>query len=63
MLSAPSLYAITDPFLLPGERLFTGVAEALAGGCGWIQYRNKTAAPQAVRLAEAARLNELCQRH
>ncbi len=58
----PSLYAITDPILLPGERLFTGVAEALEGGCGWIQYRNKTAASPAVRLAEAERLNAICQR-
>lgn len=63
MLTPPSLYAITDPFLLPGERLFTGVAEALEGGCGWIQYRNKTAAAHSVRLAQAERLNALCQAH
>ncbi|HRH77208.1 MAG TPA: thiamine phosphate synthase [Cellvibrionaceae bacterium] len=63
MRTTPSLYAITDPNLLPGERLFRAVAEALEGGCGWIQYRNKTASSQAQRLAEAERLNTICQRY
>ena len=60
MLALPSLYAITDPGLLPGERLFTAVAQALEGGCGWIQYRNKTQASAAERLSQAERLNRLC---
>lgn len=60
MHSAPPLYAITDPALLPGEHLFSGVAAAIAGGCSWIQYRDKTATA-AERLQRAARLNALCQ--
>ncbi|MFO1367746.1 MAG: thiamine phosphate synthase [Marinagarivorans sp.] len=63
MRTTPSLYAITDPNLLPGERLFRAVAEALEGGCGWIQYRNKTASSLAQRLAEAERLNTICQHY
>ncbi|HEY6528459.1 MAG TPA: thiamine phosphate synthase [Cellvibrionaceae bacterium] len=60
MHALPSLYAITDPALLPGERLFTAVAQALDGGCKWIQYRNKTHSSAAERLAQAQRLNRLC---
>ena len=37
------LYAITDPELLPGKQLFTGVESALAGGARVIQYRDKQA--------------------
>lgn len=37
------LYLVTDPVLLPGEQLFTGVEQALRGGAGIIQYRNKLA--------------------
>lgn len=60
MLALPALYAITDPNLLPGERLYNAVAEALEGGCGWIQYRNKTGSA-AERLHQAQRLNHICQ--
>ncbi|RYD98386.1 MAG: thiamine phosphate synthase [Sphingobacteriales bacterium] len=60
MHKLPSLYAITDPALLPGERLFTAVAQALEGGCKWIQYRNKAHISIAERLAQAQRLNRLC---
>lgn len=60
MLALPLLYAITDPNLLPGERLYNAVAEALEGGCGWIQYRNKTGSA-AERLLQAQRLNHICQ--
>jgi thiamine-phosphate pyrophosphorylase len=35
------LYAITDPHLMPGKALFTGVRAALSGGANIIQYRNK----------------------
>ena len=44
------LYAITDPALLPGERLLQGVAAALRGGARLIQYRDKGTDP-ARRLA------------
>lgn len=60
MLTLPSLYAITDPQLLPGERLYSAVAAALEGGCGWIQYRNKSAAA-AERLHQAEQLNLICK--
>jgi thiamine-phosphate pyrophosphorylase len=59
-LTVPRLYAITDRQWLPGDRLFSGVQAALAGGCGWVQYRDKTqSVPQ--RYAEAARLLQLCR--
>lgn len=53
------LYAITDGRLLPGEKLFSGVAAALDGGCRWVQYRDKSGDVQK-RLCEAAKLMELC---
>lgn len=39
------LYAVTDPTLLPGDRLLTGVEAALRGGVRLVQYRDKTASP------------------
>lgn len=54
------LYAITDPSLLPGERLHAGVRDAISGGARLVQYRNKDADP-ATRLREAARLAQLCR--
>ena len=56
------LYAITDPALLPGERLFTAVAAALRGGARFIQYRDKTASP-AEQLSRALGLKALCREH
>lgn len=56
------LYAITDPQLLPGDRLITGVAAALRGGAVLVQYRNKTGT-SVERLSEAANLRALCQEH
>jgi thiamine-phosphate pyrophosphorylase len=53
------LYAIT-PDGLQGETLSAAVAAALAGGCRWIQYRDKRASV-AVRRREAQRLNALCR--
>ncbi len=35
------LYAITDSQLLPGDKLYGGVAAAIAGGARIIQYRDK----------------------
>lgn len=56
------LYAITDPQLLPGETLLSGVALAIAGGARVVQYRNKTASADKQR-EEAIALRELCHDH
>ena len=56
------IYGITDPKLLPGERLFTGVESALVGGCRVIQYRDKTSTDHE-RLENAKRLKALCHRY
>lgn len=56
----PSLYAITDSQLMPGQALFDSVAAALMGGCRRVQYRDKSADPER-RLAEASRLLKICR--
>jgi len=56
----PGLYAITDPKLLPDERLIPAVAAALQGGCRVVQYRDK-AASQREKIYKAEQLNTLCQ--
>lgn len=56
------LYAITDPTLLPGERLFSAVEAALRGGARVIQYRDKLATA-AQKHQRALKLRDLCQRH
>jgi thiamine-phosphate pyrophosphorylase len=56
------LYAVTDAFLLPDDRLLDGVAQALIGGARWIQYRDKSV-DAARRRARASALNALCRRH
>ncbi len=56
------LYAITDSQLLPGEKLFSAVEDALRGGCRWLQYRDKSADP-IKRQAEASQLLSLCNKH
>lgn len=53
------LYAITDSELLPGEKLFSGVAAALRGGARIVQYRDKTSSAQ-VRLHQATTLQTMC---
>lgn len=55
----PGLYAITDSQLLPGERLFTGVAAALRGGAVMVQYRDKTSSA-AERVHQATTLQAMC---
>lgn len=52
------IYAITDSRLLPGNRLYDGVLQALRGGIRWIQYRDKTAEPTELtdRAEQLARL-------
>lgn len=56
------LYAITDPVLLPGDRLLKGVEAALRGGAVWIQYRDKQAGA-CERLSRALALNALCRQY
>ncbi len=53
------LYAITDSGLLPDARLAPAVAEAVAGGARWVQYRDKR--PGADREALARRLRDVCR--
>ena len=54
------LYAITDPGLLPDDRLIAGVGAALAGGARAIQFRDKRA-ETAPKLELARALNALCR--
>jgi len=56
------LYAVTDPDLLPGDRLYQAVEAALIGGASLVQYRDKQASPQQ-RLERAQRLQALCQQY
>lgn len=56
------LYAITDSQLLAGEKLFSGVAAALKGGCKLVQYRDKST-DTARRVSEAKTLLALCHQH
>lgn len=56
------LYAVTDPRLLPGETLLSGVALAIAGGARVVQYRNKEASKQKQH-EEAVALRALCREH
>jgi len=53
------LYAITDPRLLPSERLIASVESALRGGARVIQYRDKTAS-DIERVKNAQSLRDLC---
>lgn len=53
------LYAITDSRLFPGDKLFTGAAAALEGGCRWLQYRDKSGDTRK-RLSEGEKLMEIC---
>jgi thiamine-phosphate pyrophosphorylase len=55
------LYAIT-PDEPDASRLLAAVEAALAGGCRWLQYRDKTSLP-AERQARATALAALCRRH
>jgi len=50
------LYAITDPLLLPADRLVRAVDDAITGGARIIQYRDKHADPKT-----AAVLAGLCR--
>ena len=60
--SCRGLYAITDPVLLPEQRLVAAVEQALFGGARLVQYRDKRAAKMRP-LNQIKVLNALCQRH
>lgn len=53
------LYAITDPLLIPDQRLVATVEQAILGGARLIQYRDKSADAKR-RLNQAQALNALC---
>jgi thiamine-phosphate pyrophosphorylase len=61
MLPSP-IYAITDPGLLPGERLFTAVETALTAGIRLVQLRHKQADIEQLR-PMVQRLVGLCRQH
>lgn len=56
---SPQLYAITDPDLLPEDKLTQAVIQTLDGGCRWIQYRNKTDLKNQ-GVAQASALKKIC---
>ena len=58
MLLGP-IYALTDPLLLPGERLFTAVEAALRCGVKTVQLRDKATSDSEL-IAMAERLVSLC---
>lgn len=47
---------------MPNEKLFVGVESALAGGCTFVQYRDKSTDVEK-RLHEATRLLKLCNQY
>lgn len=56
------LYALTDPALIPSDKLVETVALAISGGAVLVQYRNKTG-DDAQRQHEAVLLRDLCHKH
>ena len=56
------LYAITDPCLIPAEKLIASVTQAILGGARVIQYRNKSAS-KTIQYQEAGQLSSLCKQH
>lgn len=56
------IYAITDPLLLPGERLFDAAAQALAAGVRAIQLRDKSAPAEQLEIL-GRRLVDLCNEY
>jgi thiamine-phosphate pyrophosphorylase len=53
------IYAITDPALLPKQKLFEGVEAALEGGVRLFQLRNKSASAHE-KLKQAKQLVKIC---
>ncbi len=64
MTSLPNrgLYAITDPALLPPQRLVAAVELAILGGAVMVQYRDK-GEHHSARRRQAHALLRLCRRH
>ncbi|MCC1497864.1 thiamine phosphate synthase [Alcanivorax sp. 1008] len=62
MAKIRGLYAITDPALIPPERLLVACQAALNGGVRLLQYRDKPAT-NAERRKRAISLRELCRDH
>ena len=56
------LYAITDPDLIPAEKLIASVEQVILGGARVIQYRNKSAS-KTTQYDEAYELSILCKQH
>jgi thiamine-phosphate pyrophosphorylase len=56
------LYAITDPMLIPDQRLLPAAQAALRGGARLLQYRDKPARAMQ-RLERAGRLAALCRQY
>ena len=56
------LYAITDPMLIPDQRLLPAAQAALRGGARLLQYRDKPASAMQ-RLERAGRLAALCRQY
>lgn len=55
----PRLYAITDSRQLLAPDWLEPIEAALRGGCGWVQYRDKSSDSQR-RLQQACALRQLC---
>lgn len=56
------IYAVTDPGLTPGAKLYQAVDQALRGGVSLVQYRDKTATGSE-RAERAQSLLKICERH
>ena len=54
------LYGITDPSLLPSDKLIQAVAAAIRGGMGTVQLRDKNASFEQI-LPQALELAKLCK--
>ncbi len=61
-MSLTGLYVITDPALLPADRLLAAVSAALRGGARLVQYRDKPATATE-RFTRASALQQLCRQH
>ena len=54
------LYVITDPELIPEERLSDAISEVITGGARLVQYRNKNAG-HTTRLRQAMTIQRVCR--
>ncbi len=61
-MKVQGLYAITDPGLVPDDRLLDEVTAVIEGGARVIQYRNK-AADRRTRLQQARSVRRVCNAH